>query len=111
MNKFFKNVDKPIPYEGKESKNPLAFKYYNKSQKVGNKTMAEHLRFSVAFWHTMLGNGADIFGTGGGFTREWRKASDPMQRAKDTMEANFEFLQKCGIDYWCFHDRRHRSRR
>jgi xylose isomerase len=105
INKYFTKVEKPISYEGKDSKNPLAFKYYNKSQKVGNKTMAEHLRFSVAFWHTMLGNGADIFGTGGGFTREWRSASDPMQRSKDTMEANFEFLQKCGVDYWCFHDR------
>jgi len=104
MNKYFTKVDKPIPYEGKDSKNPLAFKYYNKSQKVGNKTMAEHLRFSVAFWHTMLGSGADMFG-GPSFQREWRKASDPIQRAKDTMEANFEFLQKCGIDYYCFHDR------
>jgi len=104
INKFFKNIDKPIQYEGKDSKNPLAFKYYNKDQKVGNKTMAEHLRFSVAFWHTMLGSGADMFG-GPSFQREWRSASDPMQRAKDTMEANFEFLQKCGIDYYCFHDR------
>jgi xylose isomerase len=104
INKFFKNIDKPIQYEGKDSKNPLAFKYYNKNQKVGNKTMAEHLRFSVAFWHTMLGSGADMFG-GPSFQREWRSASDPMQRAKDTMEANFEFLQKCGIDYYCFHDR------
>ncbi|MBN1399009.1 MAG: xylose isomerase [Bacteroidetes bacterium] len=104
INRFFKNIDKPIPYEGKDSKNPLAFKYYDRNKKVGNKTMAEHLRFSVAFWHTMLGSGADMFG-GPSFTREWRTASDPMQRAKDTMEANFEFLQKCGIDYWCFHDR------
>ncbi len=61
-NKYFAKVEKPIPYEGKDSKNPLAFKYYNKNQKVGNKTMAEHLRFSVAFWHTMMGNGGDMFG-------------------------------------------------
>jgi xylose isomerase len=104
MNKYFLKVEKPIPYEGKDSKNPLAFKYYNKNQKVGNKTMAEHLRFSVAFWHTMMGNGTDMFG-GPSFEREWRKSSDPIQRAKDTLEANFEFLQKCGIDYYCFHDR------
>jgi xylose isomerase len=103
-NKYFAKVEKPIPYEGKDSKNPLAFKYYNKNQKVGNKTMAEHLRFSVAFWHTMMGNGGDMFG-GPSFEREWRKSSDPMQRAKDTMDANFEFLQKCGIDFYCFHDR------
>jgi xylose isomerase len=104
MNKYFPKVEKAIQYEGKDSKNPLAFKYYNKNQKVGNKTMAEHLRFSVAFWHTMLGNGSDIFG-GPSFTREWRKASDPIERAKDTLEALFEFLQKSGIDYYCFHDR------
>jgi len=104
MNKYFPKVEKPISYEGKDSKNPLAFKYYNKNQKVGNKTMAEHLRFSVAFWHTMMGNGTDMFG-GPSFEREWRKSSDPIQRAKDTLEANFEFLQKCGIDYYCFHDR------
>ena len=105
MSKYFSKVEKSVAYEGKDSKNPLAFKYYNKNQKIGNKTMAEHLRFSVAFWHTMLGNGADIFGTAGAFTREWRKASDPIQRAKDTMDALFEFLQKCDIDYYCFHDR------
>lgn len=104
LNRFFPKITKPIPYEGKDSKNPFAFKYYNKNQKVGNKTMAEHLRFSVAFWHTMLGNGADMFG-GPSFQREWRKSSDPMQRAKDTMDANFEFLQKCDIDFYCFHDR------
>jgi xylose isomerase len=104
MNKYFPKVEKPIPYEGKDSKNPLAFKYYNKTQKVGNKTMAEHLRFSVAFWHSMMGNGSDMFG-GPSFEREWRKSPDPMERAKDTLEANFEFLQKCGIDFYCFHDR------
>ena len=104
MNKYFPKVEKPIPYEGKDSKNPLAFKYYNKTQKVGNKTMAEHLRFSVAFWHSMMGNGSDMFG-GPSFEREWRKSSNPMERAKDTLEANFEFLQKCGIDFYCFHDR------
>ena len=104
MSNYFSKVVKQIPYEGKDSKNPLAFKYYNKNLKVGSKTMAEHLRFSVAFWHSMMGNGSDMFG-GPSFEREWRKSSDPMQRAKDTMEAIFEFLKKCGIDYYCFHDR------
>ena len=104
MSNYFSKVVKQIPYEGKDSKNPLAFKYYDKKQKVGNKTMAEHLRFSVAFWHSMMGDGTDMFG-GTSFEREWRKSSDPMQRAKDTMEAIFEFLKKCGIDYYCFHDR------
>lgn len=105
QNKFFPNVEKPISYEGNDSKNPLAFKYYNKDQKVGNKTMAEHLRFSVAYWHTMMGTGADIFGTSPAIFREWHKANNPLDRAKDTIEAAFEFFQKLGVDYYCFHDR------
>jgi xylose isomerase len=104
LHKFFPKVEKTIAYEGKDSKNPLAFRYYNKDQKVGNKTMAEHLRFSVAYWHTFKGNGKDIFGDPS-ITREWDKASDPMDRAKDTLEAAFEFFQKLGADYYCFHDR------
>jgi xylose isomerase len=104
-NKFFPKVEKPIPYEGKDSKNPLAFKYYNKNQKVGNKTMAEHLRFSVAYWHTMMGNGTDMFGVNDAFRREWNKSSDPIQRAKDTMDAAFELFTKLGVEYYCFHDR------
>ncbi|MBN2424082.1 MAG: xylose isomerase [Calditrichaceae bacterium] len=103
-NKYFSEVRAAIPFEGKDSKNPLAFKYYNKDQKVGGKAMAEHLRFSVAYWHTMMGKGADIFG-GPGFERDWHKASDPIQRAKDTMDAAFEFFQKLGVEYYCFHDR------
>ncbi len=102
--KYFSKVDKQIPYEGKDSKNPLAFKYYNKHQRVGGKTMGEHLRFSVAYWHTLMGTGSDMFG-GPSFEREWHKASDPMGRAKETMEAAFELFQKLGIDFYCFHDR------
>ncbi|QQS38215.1 MAG: xylose isomerase [Ignavibacteriales bacterium] len=103
MNKFFPNI-KEIKFEGKESKNPFAFKYYNKQQVVGSKTMAEHLRFSVAYWHTLMGDGRDIFGSPS-FKREWHKSSDQITRAKDTMDAAFEFFQKLGIDYYCFHDR------
>lgn len=101
---YFPKVQKAIPYEGKDSKNPFAFKYYNKDQRVGSKTMAEHLRFSVAYWHSLLGSGADMFG-GASFERAWRQASDPMDRAKETLDAAFEFFQKLGIDYYCFHDR------
>ena len=104
MSNYFPKVERQIQFEGKESKNPLAFKYYNKNQKVGNKTMAEHLRYSVAFWHTFMGEGSDMFGDAN-FKRDWRKASDKMDRAKDTLEAAFEFFQKLGIDYYCFHDR------
>ena len=102
--KYFPKLREPIPFEGKDSKNPLAFKYYDKKLKVGSKTMGEHLRFSVAYWHTMMGDGADMFG-GPSFKREWHKASKPLQQAKDTMDAAFEFFQKLGIDYYCFHDR------
>ena len=104
MNKYFPDVEKQISYEGKDSNNPLAFKYYNKNQKVGGKTMGEHLRFSVAYWHTLMGNGSDIFGSPS-FKREWHKANNPVDRAKETMEAAFEFFQKLGMDYYCFHDR------
>ncbi|MFO7447008.1 MAG: xylose isomerase [Ignavibacteriaceae bacterium] len=102
--KYFPKVDSKIPFEGKSSKNPLAFKYYNKDQKVGTKTMAEHMRFAVAYWHTMTGNGKDIFGDPS-FEREWFKASDPMDKAKETLDASFEFFQKLDVEYYCFHDR------
>ena len=104
LHKFFPQITQTIPFEGKESKNPLAFKYYNKDQKVGNKTMAEHLRFSVAYWHTMMGTGSDIFGSAS-FKREWHQSSNSIEKAKATLEAAFELFQKLGIDYYCFHDR------
>ena len=100
---YFPQVKQPIPYEGKDSQNPLSFKYYNKRQKVGGKTMGEHLRFAVAFWHTLMGDGTDMFG-GSGFTKAWHKADDQINRAKETMVAAFEFFQKLGVDYYCFHD-------
>ncbi len=102
--RFFTKVQSPIPFEGKNSKNPLAFKYYNRGQRVGSKTMSEHLRFSVAYWHTLMGTGSDMFGSAS-FKREWHKSTNPMDRAKETMEAAFEFFQKLGIEYYCFHDR------
>ncbi len=104
ISKYFPEVENTIAYEGKESKNPLAFKYYNPDQKVGNKTMVEHLRFSVAYWHTFKGDGQDMFG-GPAFDRPWYKAKDPMDQAKDTLEAAFEFFQKLGVSFYCFHDR------
>ncbi len=92
LNKYFPDVEKQIPFEGKDSKNPFTFKFYNKQQKVGNKTMGEHFRFSVAYWHSLMGSGRDIFGDPS-IVREWHKAKDPLDRAKDTMEAAFEFIQ------------------
>jgi xylose isomerase len=102
--KYFPKIKQQIPYEGKDSKNPFAFKYYNKEQRVGSKMMGEHLRFSVAYWHSLIGNGSDMFG-GESFDRAWRRSSNPMDRAKETLEAAFEFFQKLGVDYYCFHDR------
>jgi xylose isomerase len=104
LNTYFPKIKDPIPYEGKDSENPFAFKYYNKGQKVGSKTMGEHLRFSVAYWHTLMGDGSDMFG-GAGFTRDWRLPADPMDRARATLDAAFEFFRKLGVDYYCFHDR------
>jgi len=104
QNKYFPQIKKQIPFSGKDSKDQLAFKYYNRDQKVGTKTMSEHLRFAVSYWHTMMGNGSDMFG-GSSFNREWHKANNPLDRAKDTLEAAFEFFQKLEKEYYCFHDR------
>ena len=103
LNEFFKEISE-IRYEGPKSKNPLAFKYYNPDEKIGNKTMKEHLRFAVAFWHTLTGTGQDPFGVGT-MQRAWDSITDPMEKAKARMRACFEFAQKLGIPYYCFHDR------
>ncbi|MBS1505830.1 MAG: xylose isomerase [Bacteroidetes bacterium] len=99
---FFKGIKK-IRYEGKDSDNPLAFKYYDANRKVGKKTMEQHLRFAVAYWHTFCGNGGDPFGAPTKMF-PWLKATDPMQRAHDKMDAAFEFITKIGIPFYCFHD-------
>jgi len=99
---FFKGI-KPIKYEGKESDNPLAFKYYDAKRKVGKKTMEEHFRFAIAYWHTFCGTGGDPFGIG---TKNfpWLTSSDPVQRGLDKMDAAFEFITKIGAPFYCFHD-------
>ena len=99
---YFKGIDS-IKFEGKESDNPLAFKYYNPSQIVAGKTMREHFKFAIAYWHTFCGQGSDPFGPG---TQNfaWDQSSDPIQAAKDKADAAFEFIGKMGFDYFCFHD-------
>ena len=104
VTRYFPDVEKQIPYEGTDSKNPLAFKYYDRQKRVGDKTMAEHFRFSVAYWHTFMGEGSDMFGAPS-FAREWHAARNPLDRAKATLDAAFEFLQKLGVEFYCFHDR------
>lgn len=99
---YYKGVGQ-IKFEGKESDNPLAFKYYNPEQVVAGKTMREHFRFAIAYWHTFCGQGSDPFGPG---TQNfaWDQSSDPIQAAKDKADAAFEFISKMGFDYFCFHD-------
>jgi xylose isomerase len=99
---FFKGVG-AIKFEGKESDNPLAFKYYDAKRKIGKKTMEEYFRFAVAYWHTFCGNGGDPFGAP---TKNfpWLTATDADQRAKDKMDAAFEFITKLGVPFYCFHD-------
>jgi xylose isomerase len=104
MSEYFKNVSK-IPYEGPKSDNPLAFKYYNADEKIGGKTLKEHLRFAVAYWHTFQARGGDPFGTDGSAIRPWDNISDKMDLAKAKVEANFEFCEKLGVPFFCFHDR------
>ena len=104
MKRYFPEVATRIRYEGAESKNPLAFKHYNPKAKVGGKTMAQHLKFAVSYWHTFKGTGADPFG-GGVYDRPWNQGQDAMDVAHRTMDAAFEFISKLGIEYWCFHDR------
>ena len=100
---YFAGIGK-IQYEGKESKNPLAFKFYQADKKVGNKTMAEHLRYAACYWHSFCGDGSDPFGLGSR-TYPWNSTSDAMTNAQQKQDAAFEFFTKLGVPYYCFHDR------
>ncbi|TMU56155.1 xylose isomerase [Flagellimonas algicola] len=99
---YFKGIGE-IKYEGRESDNPLAFKFYNPEQLVAGKTMREHFKFAMAYWHTLCGTGGDPFGPG---TKQfpWATSSDAVQAAKEKADAAFEFITKMGFDYYCFHD-------
>ena len=99
---FFKGIGQ-IPFEGRESDNPLAFKYYDADRIVAGKPMREHFKFAVAYWHSFCGTGGDPFGPG---TKQfpWDAATDPIKAAEDKADAAFEFITKMGFDYYCFHD-------
>ena len=99
---YFPSVEK-IKFEGKESKNPLAFRYYDAEKVVYGKQMKEWFKFCMAWWHTLCAEGGDQFG-GGTQVHPWVGASDALQAAKDKMDAGFEFMKKVGIEYYCFHD-------
>lgn len=99
---YFKNVSR-ISYEGKESKNPFAYRWYDPDRIVAGKRMEDHFRFAVAYWHSMCGAGADPFGAGPR-PMPWLDHADPISRAKHKMDAAFEFITKLGLKFYCFHD-------
>ena len=95
---YFKGINK-IPFEGSESDNPFAFKYYNPDQIVAGKTMRDHFKFAIAYWHSFCGQGTDPFGAG---TQNfpWDKSTNPVQASRDKADAAFEFISKMGFDYY-----------
>jgi len=101
---YFKGIGK-IAFEGKESKNPLAYRYYDENLVVAGKTLKDHLRFAVCYWHTFCGTGADPFGPGTQNLPWLTQSSNPMDIANDKMDAAFEFTSKLGAPFYCFHDR------
>ena len=99
---FFKGISQ-IKYEGGQSDNPLAFRWYDESKVVSGKTMKDHLRFACAYWHSFCGSGADPFGEPTHLF-PWSVKADAVERAKDKMDAAFEFITKMNLHYYCFHD-------
>ncbi len=102
VKEYFPGIGK-IKFEGVTSRNPMAFRYYDPEKEVNGKKMKDWLRFSMAWWHTLCAEGTDPFGSG---TKDfpWVGSRDILQAAKDKMDAGFEFMQKIGIEYYCFHD-------
>src|SRR5574344_1132132 len=102
MKEYFPGIEK-IRFEGKDSKNPMAFHYYDANKVIMGKPMKDWLKFAMAWWHTLGAQGTDQFG---GDTKAfpWNGASDRVQAAKNKVDAGFEFMQKMGIEYFCFHD-------
>ncbi len=102
MREYFPNVPQ-IKYEGPQSKNPFAFKFYNPDEVIAGKTMREHLKFSLAYWHTLVASGTDMFGTDT-MDKTWEQ-QDVMAIAKERVQVAFEIMDKLDMDYFCFHDR------
>lgn len=103
MPAFFPEIEN-IRYEGPQSKNPLAFRWYNADEKVEGKTMRDHMRFSVVYWHTFRGTGSDPFGSAT-MQRPWEDGTDSVDNAIRRARVAFEFIQKLGAPYYAFHDR------
>ena len=102
MSEIFKTIPQ-IRYEGKDSQNPLAFRYYNPDQVILGKTMKEHLPFAMAWWHNLCAAGTDMFGRDTG-DKSFGAPVGTMEHAKAKVDAGFEFMQKLGVNYFCFHD-------
>jgi len=100
---YFKSISK-IQYEGKQSKNPFGFRWYDEDRQVAGKSMKEHFRFAACYWHSLCGGGGDPFGQPTRYMPWLTQSSDPLQQAKDKMDAAFEFFNKLGVPYYCFHD-------
>src|SRR5438874_7288912 len=100
---YFPDVPK-VKYEGPDSKNPLAFRHYNPDEVVEGKPMRDHLRFAVAYWHTFRGMGGDPFGPGCA-VRPWEDGTDSLDMALKRVDVAFEFMEKLGVPFYCFHDR------
>ena len=99
---YFKGLNQ-VKHEGPESDNPFAFRWYDENKVVAGKTLKEHLRFACAYWHSFVNEGGDPFGPGTHIF-EWNKKADAVERAKDKMDAAFEFITKMNIPFYCFHD-------
>ncbi|MBK6938514.1 MAG: xylose isomerase [Chitinophagaceae bacterium] len=99
---YFKGIGK-IQFEGHQSHNPLAFRWYNENEMIAGKSMKEHFRFACAYWHSFNGSGADPFGDATHIF-PWDEKNDPIEKAKDKADAAFEFITKMGLPYYCFHD-------
>jgi len=99
---YFKKVSK-IQYEGRDSDNPMAYRWYDESKVIAGKTMKDYLRFACAYWHSFCGSGADPFGEPTHLF-PWNEKADAVERAKDKADAAFEFITKLGLPYYCFHD-------
>ena len=99
---YFPGIGK-IKFEGKESKNPMAYRYYDAEKVIMGKKMKDWLKFAMAWWHTLCAEGSDQFG-GGTKTFPWNEGPDALTIAKQKADAGFEIMEKLGIEYFCFHD-------
>ena len=100
MKEFFPTIPY-IKYEGRDSKNPMSFRYYNPDEVILGKPMKDQLKFAMSYWHTMCADGTDMFGCGTNVKTYGE--TDPMELAKAKAHAAFEFMNKLSIDYYCFH--------